>query len=49
MTTTSETVRKDRDKRNLPELDATTKPRVHRRGALEYVPWLSVDLARTSV
>ena len=49
MTSTSESVRTDRDKQNLRELDATVKPRVHRRGALEYFAWLCCALVALGV
>jgi polar amino acid transport system permease protein len=38
MTFTSHPVRSDRDQQDL-EPDATVKPRVHRRSAIEYVAW----------
>jgi polar amino acid transport system permease protein len=44
MTFTSDPVRTDRDKHDLPEADATVKPRVHRRGALEYLAWFACAL-----
>jgi polar amino acid transport system permease protein len=44
MTFTSDPVRTDRDKHDSPEADATVKPRVHRRGALEYLAWFACAL-----
>jgi polar amino acid transport system permease protein len=49
MTSTTDPVRSDRDKQNLREPDATLKPRVHRRGALEYVAWLACGLVGLGV
>ena len=40
MTFTTDPARTDRANTKLPEPDAAVKPRVHRRGALEYVAWL---------
>jgi polar amino acid transport system permease protein len=39
MTYTTDPVLSDRDKQGTAGLHATVKPRVHRRGALEYVAW----------
>jgi polar amino acid transport system permease protein len=49
MTFTSDPVRPDRHKQKLREPDATTKPRVHRRGALEYVAWFACGLVAFGV
>lgn len=49
MTYTSDPVRSDRDKQSTAGLDATVKPRVHRRGALEYVAWFLCALVTFGV
>ena len=49
MTYTSDPVRSDRDKQTAAELDATVKPRVHRRGVLEYVAWFLCALVTYGV
>ena len=49
MTSISDSVRMDPDKQNRAELDATAKPRVHRRGAMEYVAWLACALVGLGV
>ena len=49
MTYTSHPVRSDRDKQTAAELDATVKPRVHRRGVLEYVAWFLCALVTYGV
>jgi polar amino acid transport system permease protein len=48
MTFTSDPVRSEHDKRNLG-LDATAKPRVHRRSAIEYVAWAGCALVALGV
>ena len=48
MTSISDSVRSDPDKQN-PEPDATVKPRVHRRGALEYFAWAACALVALGV
>lgn len=49
MTSISDSVRMDPDKQHPAGLDATTKPRVHRRGALEYVAWIACGLVGLGV
>jgi len=49
MTSISDSVRTDPDKENLAGPDATAKPRVHPRGALEYVAWLACALVGLGV
>jgi len=54
MTSTTEPTRTDRRETAGRHQDATTKPRVHRRGALEYVAWaacvlLAIGVARTLI
>ena len=49
MTSLSDSVLTDPDKENWVEPDATAKPRVHRRGALEYVAWLACALVAIGV
>ena len=49
MTYTSDPVRSDRDKQSTAGLDATVKPRVHRRGTLEYVAWFLCALVTFGV
>jgi polar amino acid transport system permease protein len=49
MTSTTDPVRADRHKQKSPHEDATTKPRVHRRGALEYLAWLTCVLVTFAV
>jgi polar amino acid transport system permease protein len=49
MTSTTDPVRSDRDKQNLREADATLKPRVHRRSAVEYFAWLCCALVGLGV
>src|SRR5688572_12012795 len=54
MTSTTEPTRADRHAPEGHYEDATTKPRVHRRGALEYVAWvvcilLTFGVARTLI
>ena len=48
MTFTSDPVRSDLDKQNL-EPDATLKPRVHRRSAIEYIAWVCCALVALGV
>ena len=48
MTFTSDPVRSDRDNQNL-EPDATIKPRVHRRSAMEYFAWVCCGLVALGV
>lgn len=48
MTFTSQPVRSDRDAPDL-EPDATVKPRVHQRSAMEYVAWVCCALAALGV
>ncbi len=54
MTSTTEPIRSDRHKPDGLHEDATTKPRVHRRGTLEYVAWaicvlVAIGVTRTLV
>jgi len=49
MTFTTDPVRSDRDKHKLQEPDATVKPRVHRRSAMEYLAWLCCALVGLGV
>jgi polar amino acid transport system permease protein len=49
MTSISDSVRTDPDKQNRAEPEPTAKPRVHRRGALEYVAWLACALVAIGV
>ena len=49
MTFTTDPVRADRDKHKLQEPDATVKPRVHRRSAMEYLAWLCCALVGLGV
>ena len=49
MTSISDSVRLDPDKQHRAEPDATAKPRVHRRGALEYVAWIACALVGLGV
>ncbi len=49
MTSISDSVRTDPDKQNSAGPDATVKPRVHRRGALEYVAWIACALVGLGV
>jgi polar amino acid transport system permease protein len=49
MTSTSESVRTDRDKPALLEQDDTVKPRLHLRGSLEYFAWLCLALVALGV
>jgi len=49
MTSISDSVRMDPDKQNRAEPDATAKPRVHRRSAMEYVAWLACALVGLGV
>src|SRR5919106_1115358 len=49
MTSISDSVRTDPDRQNRAEQDAAAKPRVHRRGALEYAAWLACALVGLGV
>ncbi len=49
MTSTNDTVRTDPPRPNLGPSDAATKPRVHGRGAFEYVAWLACGLVALGV
>src|SRR5688500_4103013 len=49
MTSISDSVRTDPDRQNAAGPDATAKPRVHRRGALEYVAWIACALVGLGV
>lgn len=49
MTSTTDPVLADRDNQKLGGPDATSKPRVHRRGALEYVAWVACALVAFGV
>jgi polar amino acid transport system permease protein len=49
MTSTTDPVRSDRDNQKLGEPDATSKPRVHRRSAMEYFAWLCCALVGLGV
>ena len=49
MTFTSDPVRTDPPGRDVQQQEATAKPRVHRRGALEYVAWFGCALVALGV
>ena len=49
MTSTTDPVRSDRDKQTQRGPDATVKPRVHRRSAMEYFAWLGCALVGLGV
>lgn len=49
MTSISDPVRTEPDKQNRADADATVKPRVHRRSAMEYVAWVCCALVALGV